>query len=36
MNMMEQEGKKMCKRKATTEKITVALGLLKEAKLHFQ
>ena len=26
----------MCRRKATTEKIPVAPGLLKEAKLHFQ
>ena len=33
---MEQEGKKMCRRKAITEKIPVAPGLLKEAKLHFQ
>ena len=33
---MKQEGKKMCRQKATTEKIPVAPGLLKEAKLHFQ
>ena len=33
---MEQEGKKMCRRKATTEKIPVNPRLLKEAKLHFQ
>ena len=33
---MEQECKKMCRRKATTEKIPVTSGLLKEAKLHFQ
>ena len=33
---MEQEGKKMCRRKATTKKILVNPGLLKEAKLHFQ
>ena len=33
---MEQEGRKMCRRKATTEKIPVAPGLLKEATLHFQ
>ena len=33
---MEQEGKKMCRWKATTGKIPVAPGLLKEAKLHFQ
>ena len=33
---MEKEGKKMCRRKATTEKIPVAPGLLKEAKLNFQ
>ena len=33
---MEQEGKKMCRRKATTERIPVAPDPLKEAKLHFQ
>ena len=33
---MEKEGKKMCRRKATTEKIPVAPGLLKEAKLNYQ
>ena len=33
---MKQEDKKMCRRKAPTEKIPVAPGLLKEAKLHFQ
>ena len=33
---MEQKGKKMCRWKATAEKIPVAPGLLKEAKLHFQ
>ena len=33
---MEQEGNKMCRRKATTEKIPVAPGLVKEARLHFQ
>ena len=33
---MEQEGKKMCRRKATTKKILVNPGLLKEANLHFQ
>ena len=32
---MEQQGKKMCRRKAATEKIPVAPGLLKEAKLLF-
>ena len=33
---MEQEGKEMCRWKATTEKIPVAPGLVKKAKLHFQ
>ena len=33
---MEEEDKKMYRRKAATEKIPVAPGLLKEAKLHFQ
>ena len=33
---MEQEGKKMCRRMATTENIPVAPVLLEEAKLHFQ
>ena len=33
---MEQKGKKMCRWKATAEKIPVAPGVLKEAKLHFQ
>ena len=33
---MEQEGKKMYRWKATTEKISVAPGPLKDAKLHFQ
>ena len=33
---MEHKGKKMCRWKATAEKIPVAPGLLKEAKLHFQ
>ena len=33
---MEREGKKMTMRMATTEKIPVAPGLLKEAKLSFQ
>ena len=33
---MEQEGKKMCRRKATTGKMPVTPGLLKEAKLYFQ
>ena len=33
---MEEEDKKICRRKAATEKIPVAPGLLKEAKLHFQ
>ena len=33
---MEKEGKKMCRRKATTEKIPIAPGLLKESKLNFQ
>ena len=33
---MEQKGKKKCRQETTTEKIPVAPGLLKEAKLHFQ
>ena len=33
---MEKEGEKMCRRKATTEKIPIAPGLLKEPKLNFQ
>ena len=33
---MKQEGKKLCRRKATTEKMLVNPGLLKEANLHFQ
>ena len=33
---MEQEGQNMRRRKATTERIPVTPGLLKEAKLHFQ
>ena len=33
---MEKEGKKMCRRKATTEKVPIAPGLLREAKLNFQ
>ena len=33
---MEKEGKKMCRHKATTEKMPIAPGLLKEAKLNFQ
>ena len=36
LHRMEQEGKKICRWKATTEKISVAPGPLKEAKLHFQ
>ena len=33
---MENENKKMCRRKATTEKTPISPGLLREAKLHFQ
>ena len=33
---MERKGKEMTMRMATTEKISAALGLLKEAKLLFQ
>ena len=33
---MEQEGKNMCRGKATTEKIRFTPGLLKEARLHFE
>ena len=33
---MEKEGKKMCKRRGTTEKVPVAPGLLKEMKLNYQ
>ena len=36
LHRMEEEDKKMYRRKAATEKIPVAPGLLKEAKLHFQ
>ena len=31
---MEKAGKKMCRRKATTEKLPVAPSLLQEAKLN--
>ena len=36
LNRMEKEGKKMTRRMATTAKIPVAPGIVKEAKLGFQ